>query len=232
MRAWGFSSRGPVTEVLKLSNLPTPDPKALRADELLIKTSHVAFNTGVSMLFPILPHYSSTPMVPEAEFCGTIVAFGSDDLGTHKGQTVKLGDEVIGFIDPLTLWRYNGALAEYLVVKRDFIVPKPSTLSSAEASGVLACGWTAVCAGDAAKLKKGDKVLINGASGGVGIPLLQVAKRLVGESGKVVAVCSGRNEQLVKSWGADEVAFRSSWSFDFADVDPTGHRLHHTCSFA
>ena len=151
-------------------------------------------------------------MVPECEFCGTVVTFGpgSDGVSVLQGQQIGVGDEVVGFLDPLTMWRYNGALAEYVVVKREFMVRKPENMSSAKASGLAGCGWTAVSAGDAARLKKGDKVLVNGASGSVGSMLVQVAKRSVGESGKVVAVCSGRNAGLVMGLGADEVSLRSA----------------------
>jgi NADPH:quinone reductase-like Zn-dependent oxidoreductase len=116
-----------------------------------------------------------------------------------------VGDTVFGFLDPMTMYRHNGALAEYIVARKGFITPKPANLTNAEASGLAGVGWTAVCAGDAAGLKKGDKVLVNGGSGGLGSMLVQVAKGIVGESGKVVAVCSGRNEAVVKGLGADEV---------------------------
>ena len=58
-----------------------------------------------------------------------------------------------------------------------------------------------------AQLKRGDAVLINGASGGIGTLVVQMAKDTVGESGRVVAICSGRNVELVKGLGADEVSY-------------------------
>jgi NADPH:quinone reductase-like Zn-dependent oxidoreductase len=58
----------------------------------------------------------------------------------------------------------------------------------------------------AAQLKPGDRVLINGASGGIGHLVLQMAKDAVGESGRVVAICSGNNLEMVKDLGADEVS--------------------------
>jgi NADPH:quinone reductase-like Zn-dependent oxidoreductase len=58
-----------------------------------------------------------------------------------------------------------------------------------------------------AQLKSGDAVLVNGASGGIGTLVVQMAKDIVGESGRVVAICSGRNVELVKGLGADEVSY-------------------------
>ncbi len=160
--------------------------------------------------FHLLPHYSSTGLVPEAEFAGSVVAFGSEGARSSEceGQVLEVGEQIIGFLDPKIVFRWNGALAEYCVAYRKDIVRKPQDMESVEASGVGAGGWTAVCAGDAAGLKRGDKVLVNGASGGLGSVMVQVAKHLVGEEGRVVAVCSGKNEQLVRGLGADEV----SWS--------------------
>lgn len=146
-------------------------------------------------------------MVPEAEFAGSIVAFGPNGTRTSEceGQVLEVGEEVIGFLDPRMLFRWNGALAEYCVAMRKDIVRKPEGMESLEAAGLGACGWTSVCAGDAAGWKRGDKVLINGASGGLGSMMVQIAKNLVGNEGKVVAVCSGRNEKYVRDLGADEV---------------------------
>ena len=147
-------------------------------------------------------------MIPEAEFAGSIVAFGPHGgarTSECEGQVLEVGEQVIAFLDPRILFRRNGALAEYCVAYRKDIVRKPEGMENVEASGLGACLWTAVCAGDAAGCKRGDKVLVNGASGGLGAMMVQVAKNLVGEEGEVVAVCSGKNEQFVRDLGADEV---------------------------
>ena len=208
MRTWAFSTRGPPTSVLKLTHLPTPQPATLAANEVLVKTSHASLMAGTILMFHLLPHYSSTPLIPECEFSGEIVAFGASGqrTSTCEGQTLELGNQVVGFIDPDMIWKYNGAVAEYVVCRRSKIVRSPEGWGGAEASGLMANGWTAVCAGDAAGLKRGDKVLVNGASSGVGSMMVQVAKNLVGEEGWVVGVCSGRNEGFVRGLGADEVS--------------------------
>ena len=155
-------------------------------------------------------------MIPEAELSGSIVAFGPKGARSSEceGQVLEVGEEVIGFLNPRMLFRWNGVLAEYCVAYRKDVVRKPDGMESVEASGLGACGWTAVCAGDAAGWKSGDKVLINGASGGLGAMMVQVAKNLVGKEGKVVAVCSGKNEQFVRDLGADEVSrhVRRCWA--------------------
>ena len=208
MRAWAFSRRGPPASTLTLTSLPTPLPSSLQPDEVLIKVSHVGLNTGLQILFHLFPHLTSTPFIPEVECSGSIVAFGSKGASTSEceGQVLELNDEIVGFLDPRVIFKRNGALAEYAVIYRKDIVRKPANMSNAEAAGLLGCGWTAVCAGDAAGLKKGGKVLVNGASGALGSEVVQIARNLVGEEGKVVGVCSGKNEETVRGLGADEVS--------------------------
>ena len=207
MRAWAFSTRGHPTSVLRLSSLPTPQPSMLAANEVLIKVSHTSLMLGTTLMFHLLPHYSSTPLVPEIEFCGSIVAFGAggDKTSECEGQVLEVNDKVVGFLDPRMVWKWNGAVAEYVVCWRNGIARKPEGMGGAEASGLVANGWTAVCGADAAGLKRGQKVLVNGASGGVGSMFVQVARNLVGEEGTVVGVCSGKNEKFVRELGADEV---------------------------
>jgi len=75
-----------------------------------------------------------------------------------------------------------------------------------EAAGLPVVGITALSVMDLARVKKGERVMVNGASGGIGSLVVQMAKQAVGEEGRVVAVCSGRNEGMVKGLGADEVS--------------------------
>jgi NADPH:quinone reductase-like Zn-dependent oxidoreductase len=123
------------------------------------------------------------------DFSGEIVAVG-------KGVTTfKPGDAVFG-VAP-------GSLAEYAWARHTRIALKPASLSHAEAAAIPVAAITALQSlRDAGKLKAGQKVLINGASGGVGTYGVQIAKALGAE---VTAVCSGRNADLVRSLGADHV---------------------------
>ena len=122
------------------------------------------------------------------DFAGTVEAVGSDV--TH----VRPGDEVFG--------GRSGALAEYVCV-RDAVVPKPANLTFDEAAAVPVAAITALQGlRDKGGLQPGQKVLINGASGGVGTFAVQIAKALGAE---VTGVCSTRNVDLVRSLGADHV---------------------------
>lgn len=98
-----------------------------------------------------------------------------------------------------------GALAEYIVVSKESVVRKPDHVNMEEAARLGIAGCTAVPLVKGARVKMGDIVLVDGASGGVGTLIIQLAKRTLGESGKVVAVCSGKNAEFVKGLGVNEV---------------------------
>ena len=100
----------------------------------------------------------------------------------------------------------RGVLAEYVVVPAENVVLKPEGMGWEEAAGLPVVGITALSVMDLARVKKGERVLLNGASGGIGSMVVQMAKQAVGEEGRVVAVCSGRNEGMVKGLGANEVS--------------------------
>lgn len=104
----------------------------------------------------------------------------------------------------------KGALAEYVVVPAENVVLKPEGVSMEEAAGLPIAGVTALSCMDLARVKKGERVLVNGSSGGIGSLVLQLAKQAAGSEGTVVAVCSGRNLEMVKGLGADEVSFPPS----------------------
>jgi NADPH:quinone reductase-like Zn-dependent oxidoreductase len=114
------------------------------------------------------------------------------------GQSVtrfRPGDEVYGGC--------QGAFAEYASAGEDELAPKPANLTFEQAAGVPVAGLTALKAmRDAAHVRPGQQVLINGASGGVGIFAVQIARAFGAE---VTGVCSTRNIDLVKSIGAEHV---------------------------
>ena len=124
------------------------------------------------------------------DFAGIVEAVGP---GVTK---FKAGDAVFGGA--------NGALAEYLTVAEDGnLALKPVSISFEQAAAVNVAGLTALqTLRDRAALKPGQKVLMNGASGGVGTFAVQIAKALGAE---VTGVCSTRNVDLVRSLGADHV---------------------------
>jgi NADPH:quinone reductase-like Zn-dependent oxidoreductase len=124
------------------------------------------------------------------DFAGVVEAVG------RQVSRFKVGDEVFG--------GRTGALAEYVVVSADrAIVHKPALITFDQAAAVGVAGLTALQGiRDRGQVRKGERVLINGASGGVGTFAVQIAKHIGAE---VTGVCSTRNVDLVRSLGADHV---------------------------
>ena len=136
------------------------------------------------------------------DYAGTVEAVG-------KNVTqFKPGDEVFGGRD--------GAFAQYVCVRQDRLIAlKPANITFDEAGAVDIAGVTALQAvRDKAKVQPGQKVLINGASGGVGTFAVQIAKSLGAD---VTGVCSTRNLDLVRSLGADHVIDYTKEDFTKSD---------------
>src|ERR1700751_2794597 len=181
---------------LKLEEIEKPVPND---DQILVRVHAASVN-------PLDWHFvEGTPYVMRAmgvglrkpkdtrlgvDFAGTVEAVGKDVT------QFKPGDEVFGGRD--------GAFAQYVCPRATRAVAlKPANVSFEEAASVNIAGITALQAlRDKGKVKPGQKVLINGASGGVGTFAVQIAKSLGAD---VTGVCSTRNVDLVKSLGADHV---------------------------
>ena len=183
-------------ETLQLKEIARP---TLKDNEVLVKVHAAAVNpldwhfmrgSPFFMRFMIGLFKPKTPVLG-ADFAGSVEAVGKD---------VKLfrpGDEVFGDLSGGSL----GAFAEYVCIAEDAsIVLKPANISFEQAAAVPVAAITALQSIRAAKLKAGQTILINGASGGVGTFTVQLAKHFGAE---VTAVCSGRNHELVRSIGAD-----------------------------
>ena len=140
------------------------------------------------------------PIIVGSDISGVVVEVGRD---VTKFQP---GDEVYTSLNPLT----GGACAEYCAITESVVAIKPQNITHAEAAAVPIAGLTALQAlRDLGEIQAGSKVLINGASGGVGIFAVQVAKAMNAE---VTGVCSAKNQDFVKGLGADFV-------LDYAEVD-------------
>ena len=123
------------------------------------------------------------------DFAGVVEAVGADV------SAFRPGDEVYG--------KCHGSCAEYALADAGSIAPKPASLSFEQAAAVPTSACTALQGiRDHGKVRAGHKVLINGASGGVGTYAVQIAKALGAE---VTAVCSAGNVEAVRSLGADHV---------------------------
>jgi len=133
------------------------------------------------------------PMILGFDVSGEVI-----EAGTQVTQ-FQPGDQIYAHLNQLP----GGAYAEYAAVAEKSAAAKPTNMSHEEAAAVPLAGMTALQAWrDEGNLKPGQKVLINGASGGVGTFAVQIAKLMGAE---VTAVCGTSNVELVKSLGADSV---------------------------
>jgi NADPH:quinone reductase-like Zn-dependent oxidoreductase len=179
-------------DVLKIESLEKPAPGD---DEVLVKVRASSVNPvewyTMSGLF--VARIGNGLTRPKNTRLGVDYAGVVEAVGRNVTQ-FKPGDEVFG--------ARSGALAEYVCV-RDFIFPKPASVTFEQAGGVAVAAITALQGlREHGKLQAGQKVLINGASGGVGTFAVQIARALGAE---VVGVCSPQNVELIRSLGADRV---------------------------
>jgi NADPH:quinone reductase-like Zn-dependent oxidoreductase len=127
--------------------------------------------------------------VPGTDIAGIVEAVGAGVTGLQPG------DEVFGWC--------TGAFAEYVAADADHLLPKPASLTFEQAAAVGVSATTALqLLRDQCKVRAGQQVLINGASGGVGTYAVQIAQAFGAE---VTGVCGTRNVELVRSLGADHV---------------------------
>ncbi|OBT65314.1 hypothetical protein VE03_04596 [Pseudogymnoascus sp. 23342-1-I1] len=211
MHALTFSTRGLPPSTLTPTTLPLPSPPP---GTLLIRTSHASLSPGVPIMMALFPSLAYRyPAIPELDFSGTVVAAPPTpaDGDQADSRAFKPGDLVFGSIPVSLHLRGVGALAEYIALPPSTVAPLPSHPSIPEAdmlvqaAGLPVSGCTALALLKTAKLEAGMRVLVNGASGGVGSLVVQMVRRAVGEGGTVVSVCSGGNAEMVRGLGAGEV---------------------------
>ncbi|KAL8377899.1 hypothetical protein RB595_008538 [Gaeumannomyces hyphopodioides] len=220
-KAWTFTKPGEPSSVLALDTAypkpafppQPPVPKAverLLAEEwVLVRVAYAALNHGTSFYLRVLPAWARKPgpVVPELDFSG-VVEDVWDPNSNPNGQQPRLarGDAVCGFIPVSFAWPTGtGALQGYVAIPARFAVKVPGGMPLREAAGLMVAACTALQVVEAAGLRRGGRVLVNAASGGIGSLALQMARQQVGPEGFVVGVCSGKNAELVKRIGADEV---------------------------
>lgn len=229
MKTWRYDRRGKPNEVLKL-HTDVPIPPAPKAGEVLIRVSYVALNPADYKLmeFRVPFRYPATPGI---DFVGEIIQVGTE---TSESQTkVHIGMTVAGSVLVRSIVRGAGTLAEYIVLPVSAVVEKPKDLPEAVAAGLLGvAGQTSAMLFKSTKFSQGNKVLLNGASGGVGCVLIQVLRAM---GVQVTAICSARNAALVRRLGAEEVrlpTFRAFLSSHIADCSVLlGYRLYGSCGF-
>ena len=216
MKAVVFERYGP-PEALSLREVDKP---AGRPNEILVKICSAGVNPqdwhcvrGTPLLGRLLAGGLLRPghPIPGSDIAGTVEVVGKDVT------RFKPGDDVFAMSFK------HGAFAEYVTLPETGVVAvKPSALSFEEAAAVPMAGTMALMGvRDQCRVKENDRVLINGASGGIGTFAVQIAKAL---DAHVTGVCSTRNLGLVESLGADRV-------IDYTQEDFTHEAEHYDAIF-
>jgi NADPH:quinone reductase-like Zn-dependent oxidoreductase len=207
MKAMRFHEFGG-PEVLHYEDVEQPVPGA---GEVRIRVAATTFNgvdAGIRGGYLQGPFPVTLPHTPGIDVAGTIDAL-SDGI-----TTFKVGDKVIGFLSMVA----DGASAEYVLASADILAPAPTSIPLADAAAMPMVGLTAWQAlFDDAGLTAGQRVLINGAGGGVGGYAVQLAKRA---DAYVIATASPRSDEQVRAAGADEVIDHTTTDVAAAVTEP------------
>ncbi len=195
MKAIVYHKYGP-PDVLELTEVEKPIPED---NQVLVKIHAASVNYGNLVLLkgePFLARFAFGLLKPKYSIPGGDIAGRVEAVGKDVKQ-FQPDDEVFGDLSRCG-W---GGFAEYVSVPENALALKPANLSFEEAAAVPMAAVTALQAlRDKGKIQPGQKILINGASGGVGTFAVQIAKSFGAE---VTAVCSTRNLTIVRSIGAD-----------------------------
>ena len=201
-------------DVLQLHEVAKPAPQD---DELLIKIHAASVNSRDWRMMRANPFFIRLApggfLRPKNKILGADVAGQVEAVGSNVRQ-FKPGDEVFGYLPSST---GRGTFAEYVCANENTITLKPANLTFEQAAAVPLAAMTALQGlRDCGNIQPGQKVLIHGASGGVGTFAVQIAKAFGAE---VTAVCSTRNLEMVCSIGADHVI-----DYTREDFSRNGHR--------
>lgn len=193
MRGWLYTSTsGGLEHTMQLTDA-APQPRVSESN-MLVQVHRMSLNPTdykVPEHGLVARAVIPVPASPGADYAGTVVVTGSGITAFH------VGDRVFGRLDKVR----HGSLAQYVVVRQGECALVPKGVSLDDASTVGTAGLTAYQA-LARNVKQGDRVFLNGGSGGTGTFEIQIAKAL---GCHVTTSCSGRNVELCRSLGADEV---------------------------
>ncbi|KAK5994029.1 putative zinc-binding oxidoreductase-like protein [Cladobotryum mycophilum] len=193
-------------KIVLTNALPKPVPKG---SDILIKV-HAAGITADEVTWSEL--YDSSTRVPGHDISGVVEALGPE----YNGPIVA-GNSVYAMLDAAT---GQGGQAEYVTAKADEIALKPTSISHAEAAALpipVLTAWEAIF--EKAKLERGSKILVTGASGAVGIMLVQLAHHILGA--EVIGLASAKNYARLLELGASRVIDYNSnnWEETIKGVD-------------
>ncbi len=202
-------------DVLQLQDVAKPVPQD---DEVLIKIQAASINARDWRFMRARPFFIRLRpggwRRPKNKILGGDVA-GQIEATGSKVKQFKPGDEVFGYLPSAT---GRGTFAEYVCASENAITLKPANLSFEQAAAVPVAALTALQGlRDKGNIQPGQKVLIQGASGGVGTFAVQIAKSFGAE---VTGVCSTRNLDMVRSIGADHI-------IDYTKEDFTRNGQHY-----
>ena len=202
MRA-AFIQRFGGVEVLEVGEQPCPRP---RKDEVLIKVHASSINPRDWLIrsgrYPFQALLPRLPLILGSDVAGVVADRGA------KVHSLALGQPVFA-MQPTR--KGFGAYAEYVAIPARAVAPKPEALSFEEAAGIPLAGLTAYQALVAnARLTAGQRIVVIGASGGVGTYAVQIARAL---GARVTGVCSEKNLDLVRELGAEKVVNYQRGSF-------------------
>jgi NADPH:quinone reductase-like Zn-dependent oxidoreductase len=180
------------TDVMKIIDIPIPKPDT---GQILVNVHAAALNPKDYLvrkgLFKWLTR-GGFPKIPGLDFAGTIAEVGPN-------VELSVGTPIYGSLNEISTKR--GTLTEFLLIDQTECAPKPNALSFVEAAAIPLAGQTALQAlQDLIHLKSGQKILILGASGGVGVYAIQIAKAM---GAHVTTTSSEGNKDFCKSLGAD-----------------------------
>ncbi len=224
MKAIVQKTYGEPEAVLGLHDVAKP---VVKDGEVLVRVHAASVHVGDWMMVSGVP-YIARPAYglpkPKSAIPGTDLAGTVDAIGSGVTQ-LRPGDEVFGWC--------AGAFAEYVCAPEDHFVRKPANLTFEQAAAVGVSASTALqLLRDQGKVQPGQKVLINGASGGVGTFAVQIAKAFGAE---VTGVCSSKNLEMVRSIGADHVIdytredfTKNGQGYDFILDNVANHSLSDT----
>jgi NADPH:quinone reductase-like Zn-dependent oxidoreductase len=214
MKAAVYTRYGPPPDVLQIKDIEKPVPKE---NEVLIRVRAASVNPLDGGSMRGAGRIVNGLRKPKITQLGVDVAGLVEAVGRNVTQ-FKPGDAVFGecLSYPQTfgakVWVCQGAFAEYACVSESTLVSKPDNVMFEQAASAPVAAFTALQGlRDRGHLQSGQKVLVNGAAGGVGTFAVQIAKSFGAD---VTAVCSTRNVDMVRSIGADQV-------IDYAQQDFT-----------
>jgi NADPH:quinone reductase and related Zn-dependent oxidoreductases len=192
MKALRLSDSAKPTALVE-DNMPQPEP---RAGELLVQVFAAGVTSKELLWYPTTHNKNGEPRsraVPGHEFSGVIAAVGEDTAGFDIGQ------EVYGMND----WFADGAMAEFCITQPSSIARKPSSLTHVAAASVpigALTAWQGLF--DRARLQAGERVLVHGGAGAVGLFAIQLARI---HGAHVTTTASARNHAFVSQLGVEQV---------------------------